>query len=289
MQPLLSDVSKRFESMAERRVDAQVLSPAMTVIDYRMEARHAQALARLFNDTNAAFAGKSEGRLIPVATLPMQSIQAAIEELDYAVKTLGIRMVEIGTNINGANLDETIFDPFFARAADLDVLVQLHPKHPDQVVGSERLRRYYLTNFLGNPMDTAIAAASLIFGGVLERYPTLNVCLVHGGGAFPYLAGRVSFGYATVKVSRTISKPPETYFRRFYFDTVVHEPRSLAFLSNLVGSDRLMLGTDYPYAMGEADPLGELDRAGIGPDTGIIGGTAGRLLGRQISERPTTS
>ena len=289
MQPLLSDVSRRLKAMAEQGVDAQVLSPPMTVIDYQMEAHHAQALARLFNETNADFARESEGRLIPVATLPMQSVKAATDELDHAVKRLGIRMVEIGTNIDGVNLDEDRFQPFFARAADLGVLIQLHPKHPHQVVGKERLGRYYLTNFLGNPMDTAIAAASLIFGGVLERYPSLNICLVHGGGAFPYLLGRVSFGYSAIRDSHIIPKPPETYFRRFYFDTVVHEPRSLAFLSNLVGADRLMLGTDYPYAMSEADPLGELDRAGLGDCPGIMGATAGRLLGRQGSENQITS
>jgi len=109
----------------------------------------------------------------------MQFSRAAVEELDYAVNTLGIRMVELGTNINGLNLDEESFRPFFARVAELGILVQLHP-HQDQVAGKERLGRYFLSNLIGNPMDTAIAAASLIFGGLMERYPTLSVCLVHG-------------------------------------------------------------------------------------------------------------
>lgn len=278
LAPSLSDTSARIRVLAERRLDCQVLAPVMSMVGYRLGEREAQAFSRLFNETNAAFAKQSNGRFVPVATVPMQSSRAANEELEYAVKTLGIRMVEIGTNINGLNLDEEVFRPFFARAADLGVLVQLHP-HQDQVAGRDRLGRYFLSNLIGNPMDTAIAAASLIFGGLLERYPTLNVCLVHGGGALPYLLGRLSCGYSQIPDIRTMPRVPEEYFHRFYFDTMTHDARALSFLHGLAGSEHLVIGTDYPYDnTGEQDPLGALQRAGISGSQSILGGNAAKLL-----------
>jgi aminocarboxymuconate-semialdehyde decarboxylase len=277
--PSLSDLSARRQAMAARGIDRQVLSAPMFIVGYHLEEREGQALCRLFNETIVATASESEGHLIPVATVPMQSKRAAVEELEYAVKKLGIRMVIIGTNVNGANLDEETFRSFFARAADLGVLVQLHPYH-ERVAGVERLHRYYLCNLIGNPMDTAIAAASLILGGVLESYAPLNVCLVHGGGALPYLLGRVSYGYFGIKATHTIARPPDEYFRRFYFDTIVHDARALLFLHDLVGPEHLMLGTDYPYDhTGEPDPLGALERAGLRNCNSILGGNAATLLG----------
>ena len=278
LSPALSDLPGRTRALKERRLDCQVLAPVMSMVGYRLPERQAQAFSRLYNETNAAFAQTSNGRFIPVATVPMQFSRAAVEELDYAVKTLGIRMVEIGTNINGLNLDEELFRPFFARAAEMGILVQLHP-HQDQVAGKERLTKYFLGNLIGNPMDTAIAAASLIFGGLMERYPTLNVCLVHGGGALPYLLGRITCGYSQIPEIRTMPRVPEEYFHRFYFDTMTHDVRALNFLHTLAGAEHLMIGTDYPYDnTGEQDPVGVLERAGISGSQSILGGNAAKLL-----------
>lgn len=274
----LFDMDNRLKVIADRGFNRQVLSPPMTIIGYSLEERKAQALSRLFNETNADIARKSEGRLIPVATVPMQSTRAAVEELDYAVKKLGIRMVEVGTNINGANLDEECFEPFFKSASDLGVFVQVHPHH-DSVAGVERLSRYFLRNLIGNPIDTAIAGASLIFGGVLNRYSDLNVYLVHGGGALPYLLGRLCHGYSGIPATQTIPEAPDKYFRRMYFDSIVHEPRALTFLYQLVGAEHLMLGTDYPYDnTGDKNPLGTLDRANLPRSESILGDNAGKLL-----------
>jgi aminocarboxymuconate-semialdehyde decarboxylase len=276
--PLL-DLTRRTETMAACRLDRQVLATSMGAVGYHLGMRQAQKLSRLFNETVAQAAKNAGPRFIPVATVPMQSAAAAVEELDYAVKSLGIRMVEIGTNINGLNLDEERFRPFFARAAELEVLVQLHP-HQECVAGVERLSRYFLSNLIGNPMDTAIAAASLIFGGVLEKYPSLKICLVHGGGALPFIIGRISHGHSTMEACRTIPIPPREYFRRFYFDTLVLDPTALRFLYEAAGAERLMLGTDYPYDnTGEKDPVGALERAGFTNYDQILGKTAAALLG----------
>jgi aminocarboxymuconate-semialdehyde decarboxylase len=251
----------------------------MGAVGYHLDTRQGQSLSRLFNETVVAAAKASGGTFIPVATVPMQSSAAAVDELEYAVKSLGIRMVEIGTNINGINLDQPEFLPFFAKAADLNVLVQLHP-HQDCVAGVDRLGRYFLSNLIGNPMDTAIAAASLIFGRVLENYPSLNILLVHGGGAFPFIIGRISRGYSAMEICRTIPKSPREYFRRFYFDTLVLDPDALRLLYEKAGADRLMLGTDYPYDnTGEKDPIGALRQAGLESCKKILGENAAALLG----------
>lgn len=274
LQPFLSELPARLEAMRQRGLEHQVLSPPMTIVTYQSEGLHGQALARLFNESNLEVSRSSPG-LIPVATVPMQSSRAAVEELEYAVNHLGIRMVEIGTHVNGVNLDHEEFRPFFKCAADLGVLVQLHPH---RVAAADRLTRYYMSNLVGNPVDTAIAATSLILGGVLDELPSLNVCLVHGGGALPYLLGRVVHGHQAVAAANTVPGNPEVYFRRFYFDTILHDPRMLVFLHEIVGDERLMLGSDYPYDMGTEDPLGFLEQAGLRDSERICGGNAAELL-----------
>jgi aminocarboxymuconate-semialdehyde decarboxylase len=276
LTPELTDLAARAQILPKLGVQRQVLSPVMNTVGYELDSRYGQALSRLFNETNAEAAKNYAQQFIPVATIPMQSSRAAIEELDYAVKSLAIRMVEIGTHVNGLNLDDETFTRFFERAAELDVLVQIHPH---KVAAAERLRRYNLSNLIGNPIETAIAGASLMFGGVMGRYPSLNVCLVHGGGALPYLLGRVSHGYFVFDESHTTADPPERYFRRFYFDTLAHDARALAFLNSLAGTERLMLGTDCPYAAGQTRPLQMLKSAGLENEPSILGETAARLLG----------
>jgi aminocarboxymuconate-semialdehyde decarboxylase len=281
----LSDLPRRYEAMMKRGLDKQVLSPSLGIVGYHLEAPAGQALSRLFNETVVETAKNSAGRLIPVGTVPMQSSAAAVEELNYAAD-LGIRMIEICTNVNGANLDAEVFRPFFRRAAELGVLVQIHPNQ-ENCAGLDRLERYYLSNLIGNPTDTAIAAASLIFGGVMERLPGLNICLVHGGGTLPYVLGRLSHGYNNVEAAHTIRMPPAHYFRSFYFDTVVHEPAALQFLCDVAGAGRLLLGSDYPYDnSGEPDPVGFLKRAGFGENRAVLGGTAAKLLGITAEATP---
>lgn len=271
----LLDLEDRLRFMDKAGIDRQVLSPPMSITGYELDDVRGQALARLFNESVVESAKTHPDRLIPVATLPLQSPAAAVRELDHAVQELGVRMVEIGTNVNGANLDEPRFEPVFARAADLEVLVQLHPHN---VAATDRLRHSYLDNLVGNPLDSTIAAAALIFGGVLERHPTLRVCLVHGGGCLASLIGRWTHGYHATRRAHSTPQPPEEYARRLYVDTLVHDAGALARLASLLGTDHLLLGTDYPYDMGERDPLGELARAGLENDPAIVGATAARLL-----------
>lgn len=277
VQPALLDLVDRRTWMRVRGIDRQVLAPSMSTVGYHLNPRAGARLARLFNEAGADIA-RQDPSLVPVATVPLQASGVAVEELDHAVQHLGTRMVAIGTNVNGAELDDPSLDAFFRRAAEHGVLVLVHPNGRP---GGETLRRYYFPNLVGNPMETTIAAGSLIFGGVLERYPDLRVCLVHGGGALPYIIGRLNHGYGAVKPARTIPQAPEAYARRFFYDTVVHSSHALTFLCQFAGAEQVVLGSDYPYDMGSPDPVGAVQQVGL-PDADvakILGGNAAHLLG----------
>ena len=157
----------------------------------------------------------------------------------------------IGSNVNGKNLDDPSFEPLWAAAAELDAFMMIHPGN---VAGADRLRSYYLGNLIGNPLDTTIAAACLIFGGVLERHPTLNFVMVHGGGFIPYQGGRWVHGWQVRPEPKVhLKHSPEPYLDRFLYDTILHSKAALEFLIASVGAERVFLGSDYPYDMGTVE------------------------------------
>jgi aminocarboxymuconate-semialdehyde decarboxylase len=215
---------------------------------------------------------------VGLATLPMQDPERAVAEVDRAARLPGIRGVYLGTNVNGRELSDAAFTPVFERIHARGLPVFLHPLN---VVGAQRLAPYYLGNLLGNPYDTGIAAAHLIFGGVLDRFPKLTVCLPHAGGAFPYLIGRLDRGRKVRRELRHMKRPPSAYLRRFTYDTISHAPASLRYLIGLVGADRVMIGSDYCFDMGYERPVEVVTRlAGLSrsDQSRILGGTAARLL-----------
>jgi aminocarboxymuconate-semialdehyde decarboxylase len=218
-------------------------------------------------------------RFVALATLPMQSPRRAVDELDRAVRLPGVRGVYLGTNVNGRELDDPAFLPVWERIDELELPVFLHPLN---VVGAERLGAYYLANLLGNPYDTGIAAARLIFGGVLDRFPKLSVCLPHAGGTLPYLIGRLDCGKKVRRELGHMKRSPSAYLRRFTYDTISHAPASLRYLIDLVGADRVLLGSDYCFDLGYRRPVEVVTRlAGLGraDQARILGGNAARLLG----------
>ena len=199
----------------------------------------------------------------------MQAPALAADELRRAVRSRGLKGAQIGSSVNGRNLDDPTLEPPWAAASGLRAFVMVHPT---QVAGAERLGSYYLANLIGNPLDTTIAAACLVFGGVIERHPGIRFLMVHGGGFVPYQAGRFRHGWQVRPEPRaTLKTPPDAALDRLYFDTIVHSQSALEFLVSSVGAARVLLGSDYPYYMGTPDcvrqvralSLAETDKATI--------------------------
>ena len=273
------DIERRFADMAAAEVDVQVLSVTPQTYFYDQDPALAAACAALQNDQIAKLVKAHPGRFLGIATLPMQAPQRAADELKRAMSSLGLRGTMIGSNVQGKNLDDPALEPLWAAAEDLGAFVLVHPVN---VAGAQRMRSYYLNNLIGNPLDTTIAAASLVFGGVLERHPKLKVLLVHGGGFVPYQAGRWVHGWhvrGEPKVN--IKRSPEPWLDRFYYDTILHAKPQLEFLIASVGPGRVLLGSDYPYDMGTGECVRQVKALSLpeAEKAAVLNGNALALLG----------
>ena len=279
------DLDRRLQDMAASKVDVQVLSVCPQTFVYAQPPALAAAFARIQNEQLAKLAKTQSERFLAIGTLPMQAPKLAADELRHAVATLGLRGVQIGSNVAGKNLDDPELEPVWATASELDAFILLHPIN---VAGADRLSSYYLANLIGNPLDTTIAAACLVFSGVLERYPSLKFCLSHGGGFVPYQAGRFLHGWHVRSEPKSkLHKPPAESLQRFYFDTIVHSKEALNFLVGTAGVDRVLLGSDYPFDMGMPDGVLQVRSLSISAEdkTAILGGRAQALLGAAAAAR----
>jgi aminocarboxymuconate-semialdehyde decarboxylase len=272
------DLEKRIADMDAQGTKVQAMSLTGPMA-YWGDEETSHKLSRAWNDGASAAHVQYPERLFGLLTLPMLFPDRAIEELNRASKLPGMRGVYMGTNINHRDLDDPLFEPIFARIEALDLPVFLHPL---QVVGGPRTAQFNLSNILSFPFDTGIAACHLIFGGVLDRYPKLQVTLPHGGGVLLMLIGRIDHG---AKVCPEIQKlklpqPPSKYLRRFMFDTVVHSKSVMDFVISEVGADRIMIGSDYCLDMGCDHPMHVLDEVSLTSAQRklILGDNAARLL-----------
>ena len=270
------DLASRIEKMNEKRIDVHALSLTTPMVSWASPAL-GLALAQAYNDAASAAHGKHPRRFVGLAILPMQDAQLALRELERAAKLPGMRGMYLATNVNGVDLDEKQFWDVYARAEELGWAIFLHPV---DTIGRERTGKYHLRNLLGNPYDTGVAAAHLIFGGVLDRFPKLEVNLPHAGGAFPGLIGRLDHGTKVRPELKHMKRLPSEYLRRFTYDTIGHDDRINMNLIRLVGADRVTLGSDYCFDMGLEDPLAAVQRLQLTTkEKGLIaGGNAARLL-----------
>jgi len=249
----LRDPQKKLCDMDEKKISVYILSSTPFSFFYEVENDLAIDLARFHNNQLSEMVKQNPRRFAALATLPLQVPQEALKELERTIRELGFRGVEIGSNIAKKELGDESFWPVFKRLEELDVPMFIHPHH---VAGLDRLTDFYLSNLIGNPLDTTIAAARLILSGTLEKFPRLKVILAHGGGQLPFIFGRIEHGYEVRPETREkVHRPPRTFLKNLYFDTITHNPDSLRYLIAFAGSDHVLLGSDYPYDMGDPDPV----------------------------------
>jgi aminocarboxymuconate-semialdehyde decarboxylase len=245
------DLVQRLRDMDAAGVDVQVLSATPQTYLYNQEAALGVATSIIQNDQMAKHIAAHPGRFMGIATLPMQAPEKAAGELTRTVRKLGLQGTMFASNIMGKNLDDPSFEPVWATAEELGAFIFIHPNN---VAGVERMRSYYLNNLIGNPLDTTIAAACLIFGGVMDRFPKLKVCLAHGGGFTPYQAARWEHGWKVrPEPKKNVKTQPVDIARRFFYDTILHSALVLEFMIGHVGADHVLMGSDYPYDMGMLD------------------------------------
>ncbi|MDH7799026.1 MULTISPECIES: amidohydrolase family protein [unclassified Beijerinckia] len=276
--PKLSDIDVRLADMDAMGVDIQALSPSPTQYYYWLDIEGSRAVVKAQNERIAALCAQHPDRLVGLGTVALQHPQLAAEQARHAIKTLGLRGFEISSHVEGVSVADERFAPFWQEAERLDAMVLLHPL--GTTVGP-RLDPYYLSNVVGQPAETAIALSDMIMGGHFDRYPKLRLCAVHGGGYLPLYLGRSDHAYRARPECACCARQPSDYIRQIWFDTVVYDPQHLRRLIDVVGIERVVVGTDYPFDMGDYDPIGLIEAvAGLSAAdrAAILGNNARELL-----------
>jgi aminocarboxymuconate-semialdehyde decarboxylase len=272
---------KILAEMRKSGVDVVLLCPWVSLVRYGVKAEESLSGCQIQNDALAALTEQYPKQLAALGMIPLQDVNLAVKELERIIGA-GLKGVEIGTHVNGVYLGDEQFRPFWEVCESLNAFVFIHPVEGG---GRAELRDYYMWNVIGNPMDTTVAAGHLILSGVMEAYPRLKILLAHGGGTLPYIHGRLDRGFKQrSEINKVISKPPTEYLKQFYFDTITHDTTVLRSLVKLVGADHVLLGSDYPFDMGNENPVDLVRAARFDAETEekILGGNITRLLGLEV-------
>jgi aminocarboxymuconate-semialdehyde decarboxylase len=271
------DLKQRLADMDAHGVDVHALSLTDPMV-YWADGELSHKLAIAWNDGAIAAHQAYPDRFVVLATLPMLDPDRAIDELNRVGKLPGVRGIYMGTNIDNHDLDDPLFEPILTRIEALGLPVFLHPLAP--IVGGNRLEPYFLNRLVAYPFDTAIAACHLIFGGVMDRHPNLQVTLPHAGGVLPALIGRLDHGWNTVPPAKHSAHTPSAYLRRFTYDTISHSKPIMEFIISQVGVDRVMMGSDYCFAVGYDRPVEVVEQLRLSSEQRkmILGGTAAKIL-----------
>ena len=276
----LTDVDQRIADMDKMDIDVQAISSSPLQYYYGVEPELGRKVARTINERLAEVTATHPKRFAPLGTLPMQSPKDAVSELVYCMKKLNFKGIELGTNVAGAEIADPQYEKMWAKAEELGAVVFLHPIG---FTSPQRLTKHFLTNVIGNPLDTTVALAHIVFGGVLERYPKLKIVTAHGGGFLGHYPARMDHAYnVRPECHDHISRPPSYYMKKMYYDTMVFGEPQLDHLVNLYGAEHVVIGTDYPYDMGYYKPVDFVEKAkhlSRKQKDLIISGNAAKLLG----------
>ena len=274
--PQLTDVNRRLADMDAAGVDVQVVSPSPSQYHYWADPELAQVVRSSANRGIAALVAEEPSRLVGLGLVPLQHPDEMVAALDDAVLACGLAGVEISSFAPGVELADERLEPFWTRAAELGAIVFLHPFGCSL---DERLDRFYLSNTVGQPAENAVALSHIIFSGVLDRHPALKIVAAHGGGYLPTYLGRSDHAWEVRPEARRCADRPSSYLARITFDSLVHGPGALRTLVDAVGAESVVLGSDYPFDMGNEDPVSEVHAAGLSESVtrSILGDNAARL------------
>jgi aminocarboxymuconate-semialdehyde decarboxylase len=247
----------RMQEMDETAVGMQVLSTVPVLFNYWAKAEHGLETSRFFNDHLANCVVENPSRFISIGTVPLQDVDMAIAEMERCIKVLKMPGIEIGSNINQANLGDAKFDAFWQAAEELNCSIFVHPW---EMMGENEMTKYWLPWLVGMPAETARAISSLIFGGVMHKYPKLKFAFAHGGGSFPFTIGRIEHGFNVrpdlCAIDNAIN--PREYLGKFWIDSLVHDAKTLDYCIDVIGENKICCGSDYPFPLGELHPPGGL-------------------------------
>lgn len=276
----LTSIDQRLADMDKMGIDVQAISTSPLQYYYGIDAGLGRQTSRAINERLAEIVASNPDRFVALGTAPMQDPKLAVAELEYCMKKLGFRGMELGTNVAGVEIADKRYEKLFAKAEELGAVLFLHPIG---FTDTTRLTQHFLTNVIGNPLDTTVALAHIVFGGVLERYPKLKIVAAHGGGYMGHYPARMDHAYKVrPECHDHIKRSPSYYLKKIYYDTMVFEEKQLEHLVSLWGADHVVIGTDYPYDMGYYKPVDFVEGTKSLTRTekeAIIGGNAAKLLG----------
>lgn len=272
------DPKKRIEDMDKENIDIQVLSPIPVTLSYWADDSEGLEMSKYQNDFISSVVRQHPDRFVGLGTVPLQNTEEAIKEMHRAVNENGLRGIQIGSNVNGLNLDDENLYPFFAEAAKKGVPLFVHPW---QTLGGERLQKYNTMYTVGMPSETALAAASVIMSGLLSKLPNLKLCFAHGGGSLPYILPRMDKGWEVWPDLRKTEKLPSYYAKQLYYDSLVYDPVNLNYMIQKFGAEKIISGSDYPFLLRESPAGRVVDNLTVSDEEKqlMLGQNAIRFLG----------